>query len=242
MIKNKNIVNIRKMFDLLYDSFGAQGWWPVYDLKSGKSLYRKNFFGLLDEDEMFEISLGAILTQNTSWSNAEKAVGKLKKNGFIDYKKILIADERDIASLIRSSGYYNQKAKKIKNFSLWIKKEGGSLLRLKKMDPYHLRKELLLINGVGRETADSILLYSFYFPFFVIDSYTRRVYQRVSGDDRDYDYDELREIFENSIERDFKIYNEFHALIVKVAKNLCLKNLPICIDCPLKKICRRCYE
>ncbi|NLH39263.1 MAG: endonuclease [Elusimicrobia bacterium] len=242
MIKNKNIVDIRKIFDLLYDSFQAQGWWPIYDLKTGQSLYRKNFFGLLDEDEMLEISLGAILTQNTSWKNAEKAIGELKKNKFIDYKKILSSDEQDIALLIKSSGYYNQKAKKIKNFSLWIKKNGGKLSELKKKDPYHLREELLLINGVGKETADSILLYSFYLPFFVVDSYTKRVYQRVTGDHNDYEYDELREIFENSIEKNFKIYNEFHALLVKTAKDFCLKNLPVCVKCPLEKICRRYYE
>jgi endonuclease-3 related protein len=241
MIKNKKKANIKKLFRLLYEHFGPQGWWPVYDLKHSKSVYRKGFFGVSDENEVFEISIGAILTQNTSWKNAEKALGELKKNNFLNYKKILSTDERDIAYFIKSSGYYNQKAKKIKKFSLWIKEKGGTISLHERDNPYSLRNDLLSINGIGKETADSILLYGLNMPFFIIDTYTRRVYQRVSGDDRDYEYDELREVFENSIEKNFKIYNEFHALIVKIGKDFCLKTNPICNMCPLKKICRRCY-
>lgn len=233
---------IKKIYETLYRKFGPQGWWPIVDINKNKSIYRKGYFAKLKDKEMFEISIGAILTQNTTWKNAEKGLLSLKKNDLLSYTKILNTKDLTLYRLIRSTGYYKQKTKKIKNFSLWLLNNDGSLSKIfskfkNKKD--ELRDLLLKINGVGRETADSILLYAGYLPFFVIDSYTKRLYKRFTGDMNEYDYDDLRIIFEKSLNKDFKIYMEFHALIVELSKNICLKKNPLCLKCPLSHICKK---
>lgn len=236
------INKIKKLYETLYKKFGPQGWWPIVDINKNKSIYRKGYFDRLKDEEMFEIAIGAILTQNTTWKNAEKGLLSLKKNGLLSHTKILNLNDSSLYRLIRSTGYYKQKTKKVKNFSLWLLNNGGSLSKIflkfrNKKD--ELRNLLLKINGVGKETADSILLYAGYFSFFVIDSYTKRFYKRFSGDINEYDYDELRIIFEKSLNKDFKTYMEFHALIIELSKNICLKKNPLCLNCPLSRICKK---
>lgn len=226
---------IKTIFLKLYDYYGPQGWWPIVD-KNYQVRYRKNFFGKLSDDECFEISSGAILTQNVSWKNVEKAIINLKKNNLLNPYKINDLDFEFVSNLIRSTGYYKQKTIKLKNFSKWIIEKGGSLKKIfNKTQPLQLRNMLLSINGIGKETADSILLYAAYIPFFIIDAYTKRLINRVLNIELT-DYDELQNLFHKSIEKDFKIYNEFHALIVQHSKNFCRKE-PLCSSCPLSDTC-----
>jgi endonuclease-3 related protein len=230
-MKNK----IQELYDLMYLNLGPQGWWPVYDLKLKKCVYIPNRYTKNSHKLIFEISVGALLTQNTSWINVEKALGKLKEERYLSPKKIYKASFEKLYELIRSSGYYRQKAEKLKNLSLFFIK--NSLKELSKKNILELRKMLLEIKGIGRETADSIILYGFQKPIFVIDDYTRRIYLRFFGDEKDYDYDELREIFEKSLKHDLKIYSEYHALFVEVAKRYCLKKMPLCEKCFLSLKC-----
>lgn len=226
--------DIIKIFDKLFKRFSYQGWWPVFNLKTNSSLYRKKKY-LPDDGEIYEVCVGAILTQNTSWKNVEKAIGNLKRESFMEPCKLLRTKDEILHCLIKSSGYYKQKTKKLKNFTLWFLNNRKDI---KKYGLFEFRGKLLSINGIGRETADSILLYAFGFPIFVIDSYTKRLFNRFFNDNKEYDYDELRIIFETSFKKDFKIFNEFHALIVKLSKDICLKNNPLCNLCPLCLKCK----
>ncbi|MCX7905070.1 MAG: hypothetical protein N2446_00015 [Elusimicrobiales bacterium] len=233
MIKFKNL---KEIYSILYNYYGPQGWWPIMSLKEDRLVYRKNFFGPLSEDECFEISCGAILTQNISWRNVEKCITNLKKTNFLSPQKILNASSEEIHLLIKPSGYYRQKTLKLKNFSKWVIDQGGKLKKIFKKNPKEIRKELLNIKGIGKETADSILLYAGCLPFFVIDFYTVRLVNRV------YlinvcDYEELQNIFHSNLVNDFKIFNEYHALIVEHSKKFCKKELNNCKDCPILKIC-----
>lgn len=228
---------IETMFLKLYACFSYQGWWPVYDINKKRSIYHKGRYKINRED-IFEISAGAILTQNTSWKNVEKAIENLKVNNLLDAEKIINLKDEELHILIRSSGYYRQKAERLKIFSKWFYANSEKIYNgFKDENKFNIRNELLSLKGVGRETGDSILLYAFGIKIFVIDSYTRRVYQRFIGDRTEYDYDELREIFEKSIESDYKIYNEFHALIVKLSKEFCFKKSPLCKLCPINGYC-----
>lgn len=224
------------VYSILYEHYGPQGWWPLYSEKEKKIVYRKNYFGPLSEKECFEIAAGAVLTQNITWKNAEKCVINLKTNNILDPEKLLNTEENIIYKLIRSSGYYKQKTQKLKNLSLWICKKGGDIKKIFKDNPDIIRRELLSIKGIGKETADSIMLYAAYIPFFVIDSYTKRLFSRIFTHTIE-SYDELQEIFHKTIPADYIIYNEFHALIVEISKNVCKKNNPLCKVCVLKKIC-----
>lgn len=232
MYRKKDIILL--IFKILFKRYSSQGWWPVFDLTKNVSVYRKKKY-LPEKKEIFEISVGAILTQNTSWKNAEKALGELKKNGYLTPFKIVNSENEKLYEMIRSSGYFRQKAEKLKIFSLWFLNNEKDMF---KKDPIDLRNDLLKLKGVGKETADSIVLYAFGGKIFVIDSYTRRIYYRITGDWKKYEYDDLRKIFENNLPSELKIYNEFHALIVKLAKEICQKRNPLCEKCPLKKVCQ----
>ncbi len=232
MYQKKDIILL--IFRILFKHYSHQGWWPIFDLDKNISIYRKGKY-LPEKKEIFEISVGAILTQNTSWKNAEKALGKLKKNGYLTPLKIINSENENLYEMIRSSGYFRQKTEKLKTFSLWFLNNQKDIF---KKDPIYLRNDLLRLKGVGKETADSIVLYALGGKIFVIDSYTRRIYSRITGDCKKYEYDDLRKIFENNLPSDLRIYNEFHALIVKLAKEICQKRNPLCGECPLKKICR----
>lgn len=212
------MVTIYSFYNELLKKYGKQGWWPLLDLDSKKAVYSENGFGYHPGDysypktskQRFEICAGAILTQNTTWKNVEKALVNLKKKGLLEPEKISNSSPEKVKEAIRPTGYFNQKARKLKVFSDFF-------LELKKKPD---REELLGLWGVGRETADSILLYAYKEPVFVVDAYTRRIFSGLSLIKGDEDYETIRKIFENNISRDYKIFQEYHALIVEHSKNL----------------------
>lgn len=230
--------NLNKVYQILYTEFGPQGWWPVYDSGFKTVKYHPRRYRVLNEKEAFEISVGAILTQNTTWKNVEKCIIKLNEYNLISPYALNKLNSEKLESLIRSSGYYKQKTLKLKYFSRWLISEGGNLLTLPgKYNLSQIRERLLSVKGIGRETADSIILYAMSLPTFVIDSYTKRIYSRLFSDNKEYEYDALKKIFEAALKSSYILYNEYHALIVKLAKDYCLKNNPLCEKCVLKKIC-----
>ncbi len=213
-MNNSNI--LLDIYDRLFKSFGNQHWWPG--------------------DTDFEIVVGAILTQNTNWGNVEKAIKNLKKAKVFTPRKLYEIDIKKLAELIRPSGYFNVKAKRLKHFIEWLfLKYNGSLPKMFKQDYGKLREELLSINGIGRETADSILLYAAQKPTFVIDAYTKRVLVRHELIPEDYEYEEMKAFFEENLPEDVSLYNEYHALLVRVGKYYC-KPKEQCEECPLKEL------
>ena len=205
-----------EIYDLLLARFGGQDWWP------GES-----------KDE---IIIGAILTQNTNWGNVEKAINNLKQADVMSLPELNRIDTAALAELIRPAGYYNVKAKRIKNFLGWFFDEfDGDIELIEKCDTQSLRQKLLSVNGVGRETADSILLYAFERPIFVVDTYTFRVTYRHGLIDDSCDYDELQRLFEDNLTCDTKLFNEFHALLVMTGKEFC-KPKAKCDECPLQAL------
>jgi endonuclease-3 related protein len=210
MTKSKRI---RGFYDALYRCFGAQGWWPA--------------------DTGLECILGTILTQNTAWKNVEKALENLKKIGLISIGKLALISTEALAELIRPSGYFNQKAVKVKNFIRFLTEDyDGDLQKMFEEDTEKLREKLLSIRGIGPETADSIILYAGKKPIFVVDAYTRRILSRHALMPEDATYGEIQEIFMDSLDTDAKLFNEYHALLVKLGKEHCKKS-PICEGCPL---------
>ncbi len=203
-----------KIFDILLERFGKRNWWP-------------------GETEL-EIIVGAVLTQNTSWKNVEKAIGNLKSAGLMDLDGLYEAEEGTLAQYIRSSGYYNLKSIRLKNIIKVIYEEYfSSIDKLKEKETYNLRKRLLGIKGIGEETADSILLYALDKPIFVVDAYTKRFLKNhglYNGGGR---YSDVQAFFMDNLPTDTYLFNEFHALIVALCQQYCLK-VPKCGDCPLK--------
>ena len=199
-----------KIYHRLFECYGPQNWWPA--------------------DSPFEVMVGAILTQNTSWSNAEKALNNLKKSDALNIHSILKLTEKELAKLIKPSGYFNIKSKRLKNYVTWFEKE-GRFNRLNKLDDNILRERLLNVNGIGPETADDILLYAFERPVFVIDAYTRRLLKSMKMIDGAESYEKLRFFFESSLSADIGLFKEYHALIVRHAKEKCthLDNCRHCI-------------
>jgi len=226
---------IKNIYSKLYSHFGPQHWWPVTKEKQIIPKYHKNI--KLNEKQKLEICFGAILTQNTNWKNVEKAVVQLNKNNLIDINKILKINNKKLAKIIKSSGYHNQKAKKLKNFCKHINKDHDN--NLKKFfgnNIEKLRNELLSINGIGPETADSIILYAAKKPIFVVDAYAKRIINRVGF--KEETYDELQTLFMSNLKKNEKLYNEYHALLVELGKNVC-KIKPLCQNCPLEESCNK---
>jgi len=210
---------LQRIFELLFERFGCQHWWP------GKT-----------KDE---IVAGAILTQNTNWQNVEKALNNLKNANLMTLEKLHSLEQDRLAELIRPAGYYNIKAKRLKNFLKRLFEEhGGSLAELEAVNTQTLREELLQINGIGKETADSILLYAFDRPVFVVDAYTYRIAVRHQLIEPECDYEQLRSLFEDNLENDVKLFNEFHALIVRAGKEFCRPKAQ-CENCPLESLPHR---
>ena len=209
--------NLKEIYKILLKEYGTQGWWPINNKYKNRNK--------LEEEEKFEVSVGAILTQNISWNNANKALNELRKNNLLNKEELNNIETNKLALLIKSSGYNNQKAKKIKSLIEFLNKK----------DEIN-RKNLLEIWGIGKETADSILLYAYNNPIFVIDAYTKRIFSRIGICKENIKYDELQEIFHKNLKLDNKIFNEYHALIVEHAKRYCKKN-PECEKCPLKNNC-----
>ena len=209
--------DLQKIYQILFDNFAPQYWWPVTLEGEFTPKYHKNIN--LNEKQKLEICFGAILTQNTNWKNVEKAIYQLNKNNLINVKKILNINNKKLAEIIKSSGYHNQKAKKLKNFCRFVLNNyNGSLKNLFNNNIEKLRKQLLSLNGIGPETADSISLYAAKKPIFVVDAYTKRIIGRIGF--KQEGYDELQELFHSNLTRDAKMFNEYHALLVRHGKEL----------------------
>ncbi len=200
---------VNVVFNKLEEEYGKQNWWPT-----------------ISANKKFEIIVGAILTQNTSWKNVERAIKNLDKFNFLRKDAIKQIGEEELGQLIKSSGYFKQKAKKLKATIEFLdsKKE-------------ITRENLLQVWGIGKETADSILLYAYDKPTFVIDSYTKRIFSRMGIANEEIEYDELQNIFINNLDNNSELFKEYHALIVKLGKDICLKRKPKCDECCLKEIC-----
>ena len=227
---------LNSIYNKLFSHFGPQNWWPV--TKEGELIPKYHKIINLTEKQKLEIVFGAILTQNTSWKNVEKAMANLNKNNLIDIKKILKIKNEKLAQIIKSSGYHNQKAKTLKNFcGFLLKNYNGNLKLFFQNDIGKLRKELLSINGIGPETADSIILYAAKKPIFVIDAYTKRIMGRVGFKEKTYD--EFQKLFMESLPNSEKLFNACHALLVELGKNVCRKN-PLCVKCPINSLCNHC--
>ncbi|MFH0954687.1 MAG: endonuclease [Candidatus Micrarchaeota archaeon] len=212
--------------------FKTTGWWPAADLPNEKAVYKKR--KKLKEFQKFEICVGAILTQNTSWKNAEKSIENLKQQKLFSLEKISHAKPGTIARAIRSSGYYNQKTKKIQAFCRHVLKNHKTIARFLKQPAKKLRSELLSLHGIGPETADSIILYASNQPVFVVDAYTRRFVERFWN--KKLDYKKAQESFETQLPKNAELFNEYHALLVEHAKRFCASK-PNCTDCFLGKKC-----
>jgi endonuclease-3 related protein len=190
----------------------------------------------------FEVMVGAILTQNTSWKNVEKAIQKLKENGFLNPKGIHGLETVPLGSLIRSSGYYRIKAERLKVFvNFLFEHYDGNLNRMKKEEIKTLREKLLGVKGIGPETADSILLYGLQKPIFVVDAYTRRIFSRHGIVPEKASYDAIQNLFMVHPPHDGRLFNEYHALLVHLGKNVC-KKIPECGRCPLKGLEHRAWR
>lgn len=198
-----------KIYRRLIECYGLQHWWPA--------------------DSPFEVMIGAILTQNTSWTNVEKAINNLKQVKGLNVHTILELSDENLAKLIRPSGYFNIKTKRLKYFVNWFETE-GRFNGLNDLDTKTLRKRLLKVNGIGPETADDILLYAFERPVFVIDTYTRRLFKTLNLISGDEPYEALRHFFESSLTPDVTLFKEYHALIVRHAKEKCTSENS-CLHC-----------
>jgi len=199
----------------LHATHGPQHWWPG--------------------DSAFEIMVGAVLTQNTAWTNVEKAIANLKAAQALSPEVIVAASHRRLAAWLKPSGYFNIKAQRLRAFCTWLIRKGGAK-RIARLPTEVLRAELLQVHGVGPETADDILLYAFNRPVFVIDAYTRRLFQRLGLIRGDEKYEPLRQWFETTLLADVPLFNEYHALIVAHAKDVCRKR-PRCGTCKLGPLC-----
>ena len=206
---------LSEIYKMLYDAFGPQHWWPG--------------------ETSFEIMAGAILTQNTSWTNVEKAIANLKSAGNLTPEALHRIDLALLAELIRPAGYFNIKAKRLKSFVDWLFGDyGGELTNLQSISTDRLREELLAVKGIGRETADSILLYALDRPVFVVDAYTARITLRHRLIEPGADYEQLRQLFESNLPEDVQLFNEYHALLVRAGKEFCRPKAR-CSGCPLEK-------
>ena len=203
-----------EIFDRLQSFFGPQGWWPG--------------------DTPFEVVVGAVLTQNTNWGNVSKAITNLKNGGLLSFETLLTLPPADLALYIRPSGYYNIKTRRLKNLLQMIEeKYQGQLDLLLQDDMMTGRENLLSVQGIGPETADSILLYGGNQPIFVVDAYTHRIFSRHNLLAEESDYDSIQEHFMRMLPVDSMLFNEYHALIVRLGKEFCKKNRPLCEQCPL---------
>lgn len=234
----------RQIYNIFLKEYGRQGWWPLLELENNPDCSNPTKSGSMQgyhpgdydypntERQRFEICLGAILTQNTSWPNVEKALKGLEEKDLLTPEKILSADEDKVKQSIRPAGYFNQKAKKLKIFSEYYTSLD------KKSDQEPTREELLELWGIGPETADSILLYAYKKEHFVVDAYTRRIFSRLGLVDDRKTYEETKKMFEDNLSKDTKIYQEYHALLVEHAKRYCNPK-PRCEDCIIDQICKK---
>jgi endonuclease-3 related protein len=202
-------------YETLYSALGPQGWWPAHTV--------------------FEVIVGAILTQSTAWTNVEQAISNLKRAKTLTPRALERIPLGRLAELVRPSGYFRQKARKLKEFVRFLRRTyGGSLARMFRAPTPELREKLLAVHGIGPETADSILLYGGGHAVFVVDAYTKRILQRHGWAEAKTEYEEMQALFEKHVPHDARRFNEFHALLVQVGKNWCRPREPRCDGCPLR--------
>ena len=212
-------MDLLEIYDILFDEFGPQGWWPA--------------------ESPFEMIVGAILTQCTSWVNVETAIGNLKGAGLLSPEALFDVDDDVLRELIKPAGYFNAKTVKLKAFVSFLNGEYCGDLSLFLAEPLEvLRSRLLSIHGVGPETADSIILYAANKPSFVVDAYTGRIFSRLGLVDESITYDKLKAFFMDNLPSDVGLYKEYHALVVELGKFFCKRSNPLCVGCPLEKKCR----
>ncbi|MDD4012926.1 MAG: hypothetical protein PHW14_01870 [Candidatus Omnitrophica bacterium] len=205
---------IIRIYDALESHFGDLGWWPA--------------------DTPFEVMVGAVLTQNTAWANVAKAITRIKEKGLLSPQAMLRTTDSKLAERIRPAGYFRVKTKRLKELCRFLMNEcGGDPGLFSRIGTGSLREKLLLVNGIGPETADSILLYALDRPVFVVDAYTRRIFGRHRIFSGEVSYDDLKDAGESAFSEDRKKLNQMHALIVETAKKYCKKNSPKCGKCPL---------
>jgi endonuclease-3 related protein len=206
-----------QIYETLYDFYGPQNWWPA--------------------DTAMEMVVGAVLTQNTSWRNVEKGMAVLRERGVLSVDALSSLSHEELASLIHSTGYYNLKAKRLKNLlHMLVCDYEGDLEYFLEDKLFSSRDKLLQVKGIGEETADAILLYAGQHLIFVVDAYTHRIFSRHNFLEEECSYGDIQEIFMDNLPADVSLYNEYHALIVRLAKDYCKKTNPLCDTCPLKGI------
>ncbi len=208
---------LTSIYQRLFKAWGPQHWWPA--------------------KTPFEVIVGAILTQNTSWTQVEKAIKNLKEQDLLSPERILKISLPELAQAIRPSGYFNQKTRRLKTFVAFLQQRfKGDLQIMAEESMGQLRKELLELSGIGPETADSILLYAFHQPIFVVDAYTYRIFTRQGMIEEEVSYEELQNFFMDHLPLEAPLFNEYHALIVREAKEFCRKR-PLCSECPISEGC-----
>lgn len=208
---------LRRLYDRLLKRFGHAGWWPG--------------------ETPFEVCIGAILTQNTSWTNVEKALDALRRRDLLSPTRLRALPVSRLARLIRSSGYYNVKARRVRAFLDFLRREyAGRVERMTDEEPWELRGKLLGVDGIGRETADSIVLYAAGHPIFVVDAYTRRVFARLGLVKGDEPYDVIQRFFMERLPQNPPLFNDFHAQVVRLGKDVC-RPRALCDVCPLEEVC-----
>ena len=214
--------SLMEIYNLLLSSFGPQNWWPA-------------------ETEL-EMMVGAVLTQNTSWNNVEKAILNLKEKSLLSIQNLSQIPSSLLAEYIRPSGYYNLKAKRLKNLiNCIVNKYNGDITTLFSLETETIREELLMVKGIGLETADSIVLYGAERPLFVVDTYTHRIVTRHGLIEEEAGYNDLQSFFMDNLSHDVDLFKEFHALIVKTGKDFCRKK-PSCSECPLDRLHKVQYD
>lgn len=210
---------VMKVYERLLEYFGPQGWWPG--------------------DTPEEIILGAILTQAVSWANVRQALENLKSRRLLTFAALQEADDDVVMQLIRPALYHRQKTRKIKSFLDFLHRNfNGDLQRMWGENLHELRPQLLSVWGIGPETADSILLYAGQMPTFVVDAYTTRIFSRLGLVPEGIRYDELKRFLEQNTDDSVAVYNEYHALLVRLGAGVCRKNRPLCAKCPISEGCK----
>ena len=204
---------LETIYTRLYETFGQQYWWPA--------------------ETPLEMAVGAILTQNARWSNVERAIQNLRKHSLLSARALHTADCESLARCLRPVGYFNIKAKRLKNFiGLLVNEYRGSMKMMGREGLPAIRKKLLSVNGIGQETADAIMLYALQKPVFVIDAYTKRIFSRHDILNDDLPYEAFQHLFHRGIRNEVQLFNEYHALLVRLAKDFC-RTIPCCNGCPL---------